>query len=106
MHDRTLRHEFRRPAARVERGEGVLKYHLDMACFPTNVLARQCGPILAVEHDCAVVRIDQPYNAARERRLAGAGFAYDSQRRTPRQVERHVLDCGCDARAAAEEAAG
>ena len=53
-----------------------------------------------------VVRIDQPHNAARERRLAGAGFAHDSQRRTPRQVERHVLDCGCDARAAAEEAAG
>ncbi len=55
--------------------------------------------------DRAALGIDQPHEAARQRRLARAGFADDAERRALRQGQRDVLDRMGDALAAAEEAA-
>ena len=106
MHDRALRHQFRRLAARIERGERVLKHHLDVPRLAAYFFARQFRPVAAVEHDRSRVRVDQPHDAARQRRFARAGFADDAERRASRQVERHVLDRRRHPRAAAQEAAG
>ena len=85
VHDRALRHQFGRLAARIERGERVLKHHLDMPRLAADIFARQLRPVLALEHDRSGVRIDQPHDAARQRRFARAGFADDAERRAPRQ---------------------
>ena len=86
VHDRALRHQFGRLAARIERAEWVLKHHLDMARFAADVFARHLRPVTALEHDRASVRIDQPHDAARQRRFARSGLADDAERRTTRQV--------------------
>ena len=40
MDDRALRHQFGRLAARIERGERVLKHHLDVPRLAADVFAR------------------------------------------------------------------
>ena len=106
VHDRALRHQFGRLAARIEGAERVLKHHLDMARLAADFFARHFCPVVAIEHDRASVRIDQPHDAARQRRFAGAGFADDAERRATRQVERDVFHGRRHPRAAPEKAAG
>src|SRR6185436_8549308 len=93
-------------AARIEGSERVLEHHLDVTGFAANFFTRQLRPVLAVEHDRTGIGIDQPHDAARERRLARTGFADDAERRAARQVERDILHGRRYAGAAPQKTAG
>ena len=79
---------------RVERAEGVLEDHLDLAAvmqrWPPRFLREN---IDAVEADLAGGWLDQAGDQARGRALAAAGFADDRDHLAPMDAERDVLEC-------------
>ena len=84
--DRPLRDQLAGLAARIERGERVLEHHLDMARLRRAAPRASGWPrSMPSSRICAAIRIEQPHDAARQRRLAGAGFADDAERRAARQ---------------------
>src|SRR5207248_5497033 len=68
------------PLAPVQRRERVLEDHHHLAAYRAHLAPGQVRDVAAAEDDLAARRIEQPHDAARERRLAAAGFADDSQR--------------------------
>ena len=63
---------------RVQRGERVLEDDLHVPAHFTQVPSAEAADIDAVEPDVATGRLDQPEDAAAERRLAAAGFSHDA----------------------------
>src|ERR1700676_3780803 len=65
---------------RIERAIWILKHNLHPAAEPTERAGSKLRHVLAVEHDPPRARLDQPRDAARDRRLARARFTYDAER--------------------------
>lgn len=67
-------------AARIERGERILKDHLDAVAFGAQRLAGKPGEIGIADPHRAAVRLDQSHHQPRHRGFAGAGFADEAER--------------------------
>ena len=78
---------------RVEAVVGILEHDLDVPAARRLVefARRHAGDRFAVEHDVAVVRIDQPADQARERALARSRFADQAERAALRDLERDIV---------------
>ena len=74
----------------------VLEDHRDLVAADAPAAPRVdiAATSLAVESDPARGRLDEPGQAAHQRRLAGAGQAHDDEDLARRDVERDVLDRG------------
>ncbi len=72
-----LRHQVEHAQPRIQRSLGVLEHELHLAAQRPQLLALQGPDILTADLDPACSRLDQPEQAAGERRLAGAGLAHE-----------------------------
>src|SRR6185437_6879902 len=81
-------HDLADALARVQRGDRVLKDELDLATEGQQAPAAEMSDIAAVEPERATGRFEQPHEASRQRALAAARFANDTQRLPFRQAER------------------
>ncbi len=77
--------------ARIERAVGVLENDLDALAVRLQQPPRQLGDFAAGKPDAAGGRIDQPDDAARHRRFAGAAFADDAERAALAQRQCDIL---------------
>ena len=68
------------PLARVQRGVGVLKDHLQLAPQRSHRSARKAGDLAALEADRARCRLEQLQHGAAKRRLARARLADQPER--------------------------
>jgi hypothetical protein len=76
----------------VERGKRVLKDHLHIPPRGAAAPGRPGAQVGPVEGDPPRGRLDQPQQAAAQRRLARPGFAHKAQDLAPGDVEGHVID--------------
>ncbi len=89
----------RDPQERIERRHRVLKNHRDaLAANSAHFLFGQFQEVAAAEQHFAAGyasgrRRDQPHDRQVGDRLAGTGFADDSERLTALEVERDVVHC-------------
>jgi hypothetical protein len=81
-------------APRIERPVRVLEHDLHAAPQRHQRALLQRRDVLAVHADLARGRIDEPHDAARHGRLAGARLADDAERLPAPHRERHVLGGG------------
>ena len=88
--------------ARVERGEWLLKHHLEARPEQPQRFAARGEQITVVEADRAVIGFDEPHDDAGKRRLAAARRPDQRQRFAGRQIERDVVERYDLAPAAAE----
>mgnify|MGYP005852186333 CR=1 FL=1 len=70
----------------------VLKNHLNVTAQHTQLAARGLQHVCVADHDGAVVRLEQPGNAARDRGLARAAFADNPERFAFAQLKRYIVD--------------
>src|SRR6478672_178247 len=87
MRDRAIGDDVADLSARVERGERILKNHLDAAALFAQRLSLDPGEIDVADTDGAGVGFDQPHDEACDRRFSGAGFADQTERLAPKNVE-------------------
>ena len=81
------------PKTRIETRIGVLKDHLDAAPqAPAGLRLSRVGHRDTVDHDVAGGRRQQADHHARDRRLAGAGFADQRKRLALPNVEGHAVN--------------
>src|SRR6478735_6495167 len=80
------------PTPRVERAVGVLEDHLHLTAQRSHVSTRQRADVGALELDGAVGQVVEPGQAARERGLATAGLADESQGLARVDLEADVVD--------------
>ncbi len=66
--------------SRVERAVGVLEDDLHVAADGPQLRGPQVGDVVAVEHDAAGRRLEQPQDRAAGRGLAAAAFADEAER--------------------------
>src|SRR5882757_2386203 len=78
--------------ARIERGVGILEHHLDAPVDPRQETRRERQDRLAVDHHVAAARLDQPHDAARDRRFSRAALTHQGQRLAGGEVEAHPVD--------------
>jgi hypothetical protein len=78
--------------ARVQRRLGVLEDHLHLPANRAQTLPAARGDVLALEAQRAPGRLQQPDEAARQRRLAATGLAHHAERLALVQRQRDVLD--------------
>src|SRR5262249_53165702 len=85
------------PARRVrpiERRIGILEHDLYRFHLGPRSSGKQGGDGLAVEQDGALrIWAYQAEDAARQRRLAAAGLAYQAERFAGKQLNRHIAQC-------------
>src|SRR5882757_11256488 len=94
MHPRTERDRVLDGEARVERGVAVLEHHLHAAA---QLAQREiAAELLAVEHDRAGVRLDQPDDQPCRRRLAAARFADDAEHLALGDREAYIVERAAD----------
>mgnify|MGYP003693734869 CR=1 FL=1 len=74
---------------RIERAIRILKNDLHPAAETAQRAGSELRHVLAVEHDPPRGRLDQPRDAARDRRLARARLADDAERFAASNFERH-----------------
>ncbi|MNZ91265.1 hypothetical protein D3C78_1102420 [compost metagenome] len=78
--------------ARVERGEGVLKDHLDAAADAAQFGRCHCRDVGALEGDPAGRWLDQTHQRLAERGFAAAGFTHERHGLARFDIERDVID--------------
>nr|WP_236637981.1 hypothetical protein [Mangrovicoccus ximenensis] len=78
--------------ARVQRGIRVLEHHLQAAVHARELPRVEPPDIVAVQHDLALRRLDQPHQAARHGRFARTAFADQGQGAPRMQVEIDSVD--------------
>ena len=76
----------------IERGVGILENHLQILAVGSQVFALKTGDIEIFKVDVAAVRIKKAHDAAADRRLAGAGFTYQTEGFTAANLQRHFID--------------
>jgi hypothetical protein len=77
--------------AGVQRCVRVLEDDLHVAAQWAQLAGAGVGDVVALERDGAVGWVQQPHDAARERRLAAAGLPNQSERLPGRQPQRDVI---------------
>src|SRR6185369_11682003 len=77
--------------ARVQARVGVLEDHLHLAAQRPQLARAELADPLAVEADVAGGRLEQPHDAAAERRLAAAGLADQAERLALGDAQRDVV---------------
>ena len=77
---------------RVQRGVGVLEDHLDVTAQRPHLPGPQVRDVVAVEHDAARGRLEQPGEQPPGRGLAAAGLADHAQRLAGGDGEADVVD--------------
>ena len=92
VHHERLADDEADPLPRVQRGVRILEDHRHLAADGTHRRAREIRDVAALEQDPAVGRIEQPHDAARERRLAAARLADDAQGLAGLDAERDAVD--------------
>ena len=78
--------------ARVQRGIGVLKNHLEVAARLQHSRAREPQEVLAAEENLAARRLDKAQQRPSERRLAGTGFADEAEDLAAPDLQGDVVD--------------
>jgi len=78
--------------ARVERAEGVLEHDLHAPPQPPHLVGRQRPDVDPVEHDAPGGQLEQAQDAARDRRLAAARLAHQTERLAAAHGEGDVVN--------------
>jgi hypothetical protein len=78
--------------ARVQRRVRVLEDHLHAPAQLAQLASARRADVHALEPDRPAVRLDEPDEAARQRRLAAARSTRDAEDLAARERERHVVD--------------
>ncbi|MNE20919.1 hypothetical protein D3C80_1140620 [compost metagenome] len=78
--------------SRIERGEGILKDHLDAAAYAAQLRRRHRRHIGALEGDPAGRRFDQTHQRLAERGFAAARFAHQCHGFARLDIKRDVID--------------
>ena len=89
--------------ARIERGVGVLKDHLDAPPHGHQIAAARPRDVDAVDPNLALGRLEQADDGAPEGRLAAAGFADQAERPAGLDPQGHAVDRADLADRAAQE---
>ena len=92
------------PAARIERGEGILEDHLDRFAGRPELFACQRRHVFSVQENRAFVRILQADETAAHAGFPGSAFANNAKRLTDTQFEADLVDGMNDAFRTAEQA--
>ena len=79
MGQHRLLHRGQRASARIQRGVGVLKDHLEPGAQRTKLATARGGDVDAVEDHLSARRVEQPHQAPTQRRLAAPALAHQSQ---------------------------
>ena len=87
MHPQRLGQDLPHPHARIERGEGVLKHHLQPWPQRAQRLAPQRGDVLTLKADIASIGGMQPGDQPGQGGFAAAAFADNAQALAPRQMQ-------------------
>ena len=96
MRDRAIGDDVADLAARIERGERILKHHLDALALLAQRLAVDARQVGFTKPHGAAIRLDQAHDQARDGRFAGTGFADQAKRLALKNVEADFLG-GLDA---------
>jgi hypothetical protein len=91
VHEQAEGHGILDGQARVQRGVRILEHELHVPAQPLHARGRRRPHVLAVEPHHTGVRLDQPQEKPRERRLAASGLAHDAERLARRHVERDAV---------------
>ena len=86
-----LFYRFRHAHAWIERRIRILENYLSMPAARAQLRTIQLRQVLAIEHDLAGGRLDQPQNAFTDRGLAAAGLAHQTQRFAGGDRKRHPV---------------
>src|ERR1700692_3424388 len=94
MNFERLAYDFADAHSRIERREGILENHLHFAAQGSQFRAASGKEIAPLDEQFTRVRLDQAQEHARERGLAAAGFADDSERFARAKLEIYVVHGG------------
>src|SRR6202007_634687 len=92
VHAERLADDVARGHARIERGEWVLEHDLHRTPNRAQLGLAEMGDVLPIDLDAAARRLDQAQHAARDRRLAAAGFADEAERLADAKRKAHAID--------------